>query len=411
MLNLFEHDKFLFVAFEPGARGYRFCRELAHNYDNIYWYSCKENGVTPLDNSIENTTIKHRLISHNHFDRLVNGKMLPPLFTTIEPYYNDIEEYYPLFKKLFIERGGLDIMENGQYIMYPVHVTKSKIKEKFPNARIEEIIPDNIENVVDHYLNTSANFPAYLKMFDFRPDYLTTHAKILEKNKNATIRDLFDGTDKQYKKHVHTITKNLVQKRTQQVNDIFIEIPHLNLTEQEKKELYQIQSSLDYSEFAGHCTTTDPDGMFDGNYVARSPNLPTWVYDKFNDILGFSKRIVFLKNKGTMLHNDLNRKSSLTIPLVNTITPTIFYDTWASKLEWCVRGRECVWRREAGVCVCEVCGVCGWEPVARLFHNGNTFLQNNEIIHSVNWTDEWRYFFQISFRESFNESKKWMMIN
>ena len=93
---------------------------------------------------------------------MINGKMLPPLFNVIEPYYNDIEEYYPLFKKLFIERGGLEILENGQYIMYPVHAAKSKIIEKFPNARIEEIIPDNIEKVIEHYLNTVANFPAYL---------------------------------------------------------------------------------------------------------------------------------------------------------------------------------------------------------------------------------------------------------
>ena len=98
-------------------------------------------------------------------------------------------------------------MESGKYIMYPVHVTKSKIKAKFPNARIEEIIPNNIDEVVEHYLNTVAKFPAYLKLADFRPDYLTPHAKKLEENKNATIRDLFDGTDEQYKKYISDTTK------------------------------------------------------------------------------------------------------------------------------------------------------------------------------------------------------------
>ncbi len=203
MVDLFEHDKFLFIAFRQGARGHSFGRHLASSESNVYWYSCKENGMVPHDISINKESLSRRIISPNHFDRIVNGKVLPPLFNVIEPYYNDIEEYYPLFKKLFIERGGLEIMDNGQYIMYPVHVTKSKIKAKFPNARIEEIIPNNIDEVVEHYLNTVAKFPAYLKLADFRPDYLTPHAKKLEENKNATIRDLFNGTDEQYKKHVY----------------------------------------------------------------------------------------------------------------------------------------------------------------------------------------------------------------
>ena len=212
-MNIFEHDKFLFVAFEQGAKGHSYCRTLSTLDDNIYWYSCKENGYTPADISIDEHSISRRLIAPNHFDRMVNGKMLPPLFNAIEPYYNDIEEYYPLFERLFIERGGLDIMEGGKYIMYPVHVTKSKIKAKFPNAMIEEIIPDNINKVIEHYLNTVAKFPAYLKLADFRPDYLTPYAKKLEENKNATIRDLFDGTDEQYKKHVYDTIKHLVEIR------------------------------------------------------------------------------------------------------------------------------------------------------------------------------------------------------
>ena len=92
-------------------------------------------------------------------------------------------------------------------------ISKSKIKAKFPNARILEIIPSNINEVVEHYLNTVAKFPAYLKLADFRPDYLTPYAKELENNKDATIRDLFDGTDEQYKKYVHKTIKNLVELR------------------------------------------------------------------------------------------------------------------------------------------------------------------------------------------------------
>ena len=216
MADLFEHDKFLFIAFEQGAGGHNFGRHLANDNGDVYWYSCKENGIVPLDTSINEYSTSRRIISPNHFDRIVNGKMLPPLFNVIESYYNDIEEYYPLFKKLFIERGGLEMMENGQYIMYPVHATKSKIKAKFHNARIEEIIPDNGDHmrvVVGNYLNTTAKFPAYLKLSDFRPNYLTSYAKRLEENKDAIIRDLFEGTDEEYKMYVYETIKNLVQKR------------------------------------------------------------------------------------------------------------------------------------------------------------------------------------------------------
>ncbi len=213
-MNIFEHDKFLFVAFEQGAGGYRYCRQTANENDDIYWYSCLENGITPLDVSTPIKTIKQRLIAPNHFNRLVDGKMLPPLFNVIEPYYNDIEEYYPLFEKLFIERGGLDIMESGKYVMYPVHALRPQIRTKFPNALILEIIPNDTDEVVEHYLNTTAKFPAYLSLADFRPDYLTPYAKKLEDNKDATIRDLFNGTDDEYKVHVNnTIVKQIQLRR------------------------------------------------------------------------------------------------------------------------------------------------------------------------------------------------------
>jgi len=220
MVDLFEHDKFLFITFEQGARGYRWGRHLASTDSNVYWYSCKENGITPDDISINEYSPKHRQISPNHFDRMINGKMLPPLFNVIEPYYNDIEEYYPLFKKLFIERGGLEIMDNGQYIMYPVHVLRSQIKAKFPNATIQEIIPNDIDEVVEHYLNTTAKFPAYLKLTDFRPNYLTPYAKKLEENKSATIRDLFDGTNDEYKAHINNTIVKQVQLRKDEASKI-----------------------------------------------------------------------------------------------------------------------------------------------------------------------------------------------
>jgi|TARA_B110000196_G_scaffold298019_1_gene289569 hypothetical protein len=149
-------------------------------------------------------------------------------------------------------------------------------------------------------------------------------------------------------------------------NTVFIKIPHLKLTEQERDELYQIQSTLTYKEFY---SVPQENLMKDGNYVIRDPNLPSWVYEKFKDILKYSKRILFLKNKGTITHTDINRKCSLTIPLKAT-TPTNFYES---------------------------------NSIIKLFHGNDTFLQNNEITHFVDWGEEWRYFLQISFKHTYKK--------
>ncbi|RZD43565.1 MAG: hypothetical protein CXT73_00130 [Methanobacteriota archaeon] len=149
------------------------------------------------------------------------------------------------------------------------------------------------------------------------------------------------------------------------MNDIFVKLPHLNLTEQQQNELFNIQESLDYTEFIAL------DKTHDGNYLAKDPNLPNWINEKFRNILKHSKHIIFLKNKGTIIHVDLNRKCSLTIPLSNSNIPTNFYlDEYV---------------------------------IAKLYHDGNTYLQNNEVTHSVDWGEEWRYFLQISFKHTYKK--------
>ena len=74
-------------------------------------------------------------------------------------------------------------------------------------------VTNNAEDAAEHYLNTAAKFPAYLKLYDFKPDYLTPHAEKLEKNKDATIRNLFDGTEEEFKKHVYENIKHLMEIR------------------------------------------------------------------------------------------------------------------------------------------------------------------------------------------------------
>lgn len=149
------------------------------------------------------------------------------------------------------------------------------------------------------------------------------------------------------------------------MDDIFVKLPHLNLTKQERNELFSIQEKLDYTEF------NTPEDKPDGNYIAKDLNLPNWVNEKFRNILKHSKRIIFLKNKGTIIHKDNNRKCSLTCPLSDSNIPTKFYNL-------------------------------DKHVIAKLYHNGNTYLQNNEVVHSVDWGNKWRYFLQLSFNLPFN---------
>lgn len=154
------------------------------------------------------------------------------------------------------------------------------------------------------------------------------------------------------------------------MDDIFVKLPHLNLTEQERNELFSIQEKLDYTEF------NTPEDKPDGNCLILTPDLPLWFYQKFNDILLHAMQVLFLKNKGTIIHTDVNRKCSLTFPLSDSNVPTNFYlDEYV---------------------------------VTKLYHDGNTYLQNNEVTHSVDWQDEWRYFLQISFSLSFDDVKKFV---
>ena len=151
-----------------------------------------------------------------------------------------------------------------------------------------------------------------------------------------------------------------------QETDIFLDLPQYNLNHYERDMLWQWQCSASYEEFKND--------QYDGNLIAVNPEVPTWVFEKFTLPLSLSISYLFLKNKGlNSKHTDVYRECSLTVLLSDTHTSTNFYEKD--------------------------------NLVATLPHNGSTFLQNNQVSHFVEPTNEWRYFFQISFDRPFSEMK------
>ena len=152
-----------------------------------------------------------------------------------------------------------------------------------------------------------------------------------------------------------------------QETDIFVDLPQYNLNHYERDMLLQSQRSAAYAERKVK--------RYDGNLIAVSPKVPNWVFEKFELPFKYKLSYLFLKNKGLQTkHTDVFRQCSLTLLLNSVQANTDFYEND--------------------------------NIVATLFHNGNTFLQNNQVHHFVEPTNYWRYFFQISFKQPFAEMKE-----
>lgn len=147
----------------------------------------------------------------------------------------------------------------------------------------------------------------------------------------------------------------------------------IQLTQEERDILLDMQSNFQYERFE---TKIGPDG----NFVYREFNdndLPAWFFDKFGDLYYLERRLIWLQNWGSVrLHKDVNRLCSLTIPLTITNAPTDFWDDDENLID-------------------------------TLLHNGEAYLQDNQISHSVRDSLQSRNFLQITFKDhSYNQVKE-----
>lgn len=139
----------------------------------------------------------------------------------------------------------------------------------------------------------------------------------------------------------------------------------VQLTQDECNTLLDIQSDFEYEVFK---TSIGPDG----NYLYREfddTELPDWFFDKFGKFYNVEHRLVWLKNWGSVSkHKDVNRHCSITIPLTVTNCGTDFWDD-----------------NDNLICT--------------LMHNGEAYLQNNQVVHGVGSSLQARNFLQITFKD------------
>lgn len=178
-----ESPNLLFILANAGAGGHRLGRIISC-IDNVYWYSSENNGINPWDIFFDDI-VSGKNISPFHYDRLINNKQVPLVGERIEKWWKetDVDYFYKnIWYNEFLTRDFSDILEQN-YLHWILHDTPGSLLSRFPNAKIISLIDDDVMLITKRYIETTAKFPAYLKLANLKPDYLNDYAKIIEELK------------------------------------------------------------------------------------------------------------------------------------------------------------------------------------------------------------------------------------
>lgn len=203
-------DQLIFVLASPAGGGYRLGR-IVCCLDNVYWYSCQNNGLTPWsifrsnpdDPSLAPSKVKGRNISKYHFDRRTTHGMIPLLGERIEKFWNtdQLDTFYKEnWNEEFIKAGGAEILNSGKSILWVLHDIPQSLESKFPNAKIINLLDDDVYAVIRRYLITTALFPFKIENKNLKPivdNEVSENLLELEKlNPNPTYRDYWAWVNK-----------------------------------------------------------------------------------------------------------------------------------------------------------------------------------------------------------------------
>jgi hypothetical protein len=174
---------------------------IASCLNNVYWYSHSLNGKHPWDINYNNVVLGKN-ISPYHYDRYIDHNTVPLLGERIERYWNesDHEHFYNhIWATQMTECGADSAMQDGNYISWIVHDLPSTLLSRFPNAKILNLIDDDLDQLVDRYKTTTALFPVHIKSFCLRPSYKNKFTQSIEllmvSNSNPTYRDFWAWTE------------------------------------------------------------------------------------------------------------------------------------------------------------------------------------------------------------------------
>jgi hypothetical protein len=152
----------IFVSFEPGTRGHYIARVIA-SLPHVHWYSHPDNGIHPWNlASAKHSSIRQRHAFPNHFDRIVNGRKLPPTWDYVSKFFPDSDKYY---NEIFFPRFDEISREIDKTIVYCTHSLPSDLLRVFDKCKILNVA-ESTDIVVNKYLRTTANFPGYIRAAD-----------------------------------------------------------------------------------------------------------------------------------------------------------------------------------------------------------------------------------------------------
>jgi hypothetical protein len=190
-------DKLIFILASPGGSGHRLGR-IVSCFDNVYWYNNKtHNGITPWD-VFHTNLVKGKTISPHHFDRRTTKNMIPLMGERIEKFWAD-EFVHILYETRWPDAmaaaGADEILNEGKHLVWVLHDIGDYLLTHFPNAKIINLIDQNVEYIVDRYINTTALFPINIENKSLKPiagkesKFALSLAKLLDINPIPTHRD------------------------------------------------------------------------------------------------------------------------------------------------------------------------------------------------------------------------------
>jgi len=222
-------DKLIFVLASPAGGGYRLGRIICC-FDNVFWYEAIRNGKYPW-RIFSSDQVKGKDISPYHFDRRTHFNMVPLLGERIERFWNsqDLEQLYSNNWSAEMNAAKAnEIITNGKSLLWVLHDTPEYLLDKFPNAKIINLYDENINDVIERYLTTTALFPINIENTKLKPQYENDHAariRMLEvENANPTYRDFWAWENKkeafykdymldEYKESISQMLKEQHEKR------------------------------------------------------------------------------------------------------------------------------------------------------------------------------------------------------
>jgi hypothetical protein len=177
-ISMFDSSNYLFILANQGSGGHRLGRIISC-VDTVMWYSCNENGKNPWD-TFYSELITGKDISEFHYDRLVDNMVVPLVGERILKWW-DNSDHLKYYQNNWQNEMKKIPVDNNKFLHWVLHDDPKSLHDVFPNAKIISLIDEDIDQITDRYMKTTAFFPVFVKLPNLKPDYKNQYALNVEK--------------------------------------------------------------------------------------------------------------------------------------------------------------------------------------------------------------------------------------